>query len=169
MNELFKLSMRILIILLLFFSLCARAQDSSLIYNASRQLIADTSFVLTESELENWKRFENLLINEIINKLHYSDIAIENRLQGHSIISFEVDENGKLASFIRIESVGGGLEERLKVIIERFSFLNSLKAENGSTSKYYLSLSFNLIDINHEIQSTGIITIGGNMFDFIQK
>jgi hypothetical protein len=123
---------------------------------------------LSVSEFDHWKGIENHLIKKIVTELNYSEIAIDNSLQGISIISFEIDNNGNLLNFTRIKSVGGGLEERLKIIISDFSLLDSLKPENGISSKYYLSLEFNLIDINEEIEKKGMIPIGGNKFHYKQ-
>jgi hypothetical protein len=160
--------MKISVVILLFFSICAQAQRESLLYNESGQLIADTSFQLSSSEFDNWRRIESALINDIVNKLDYSAIAIAYNLNGNSIVSFEVNENGRMINFISIKSVGGGLEERVKIIVNSFSLLNSLKPKKGKTSKYYLALSFNLVDVKLEIKRTGEIPIGGNRFDYIQ-
>jgi len=57
------------------------------------------------------------LLKYLANKIHYPDIARENRMEGLVVVQFIIDEKGKIGAARILRGIGGGCdEEALRVI-----------------------------------------------------
>jgi len=154
----------------LFLITIAYGQASgTLLYNSKGQLRADTSLVINNDQLRKWRAIEDFIIEKIIQKVTYSEMALVSNLSGVSIVSFTVDSIGKLKDFRIIKKVGGGLEERIMFCLEEFSYLNHLSNINNNDNRYFLALNFQFIDAEKYIEKEKAIPIYDVKFIYIQN
>ncbi len=154
---------------LLVVSLQTFGQESeTLLYNKKGELKADTTLSISKEQLNKWRAIEDLLIAKLV-EVKYSAVAEENNLSGNSIIEFEIDSSGQILNFKIKNAVGGGLEELVKQSIKSFTLINSLKSQDGKVYKYYVPISFNLINAKEFIKKENSIPIFDVKQDYIQK
>ncbi len=150
--------------------LMLRAQaNETLLYNGKGQLKADTNLKITNTQLQNWRGIETLLIKHILNRLEYSQVAKESDLKGKMIISFMYDSIDNKVHFEPVKKIGGGLEECVVLTLKQFEFKKSIGSNKNSPLWYYLALSFDIIDGNDFIESTGSIPISTVRCNYITK
>jgi hypothetical protein len=158
----------IIVLIIVAFSSIVRGQENeTLLYNNKGQLRADTTLTITLGQLNKWRPVEEYIINMLVTQIEYSQMATESSLSGTSIVSFDVDSKGKLIDFKTLKQVGGGLEEVIKLNLKAFDKLTSLAPKDKKSFKYYLALSFQLIDVETFIKEENAIPIIKVKYDLI--
>jgi hypothetical protein len=139
------------------------------LYNSLGQLRADTTLKISQKQLTKWINVEESLIETIINKLNYSQMAIENDIKGQMIISFDIDSTKSMFDYKLLKKVGGGLEETLRLFLIECDLIKKLSPTDNSVYKYFLALNFDLVDANNYIRTTGAIPITKVKWTYIQQ
>lgn len=137
-------------------------------YNPNRTLKADTTLAIEKEAFENWLKYEDYVLWRISQNFNYTDIARDSKLDGFSIIKISVDQNGK-ASYDKISLIGGGLEEEIIRLLEKYEIPELLKSKDSLDFVYYLPLQFQFIDLKTLADSTGKLFLMGPEYPRIQK
>lgn len=69
--------------------------SASKLYDSKGRLLADTTFIITKSQLAKWTAIEDTLTKIILNRLEYPIMEYYNAISGKFIISFRLDTDGK--------------------------------------------------------------------------
>lgn len=141
-------------LLLFFASLLQAQQASTALYNGKGQLIADTVFSISSSQLNKWRSAEDSLTARVLRKLVYPPIWREAGIEPSAIVSFSVADDGRLSD-LRVEKLqdidlihdSSIIRSDLKIMkqlieITLQSFADVLKAAKGKEETYYLPVSF---------------------------
>jgi len=142
---------------------------NSALYNSNGHLRVDSSLKISLAQLQKWSRMEGGLIDEIVHKVKYSQMASESDLKGLMIVSFEIDSSGKVTDFKSIKEIGGGLEEIVKTCLTNYMYIKTLASSESKVNlKYYLAIYYDLINANEYIRKNGAIPITKVIWEYSQ-
>lgn len=155
--------------LLLTISVIGHSQTpQSLLYNVKGQLRSDTSLKINRDQLLKWKSVEDFVVRDIISKMAYSPLAVENYISGQVIISFDVDSTKQLKDFKIIKKLDWGIDENIKIFLRSSKYLASIAPMDNKTYTYFLSFDFKVIEAAKYIEEYNSIPIQKVMHGFIQ-
>jgi len=120
------------------------SNDTLQIYDVYNRLIADTTFSISKKQLKRLAPFENILISELVNQLHYPEIGLEALLQGTVIVSFTISDSGKLQAF-KVEKTPAKapiLGEEVIRVLEKIPVLTPFNVRGIKGEKYYIAVNF---------------------------
>ncbi len=101
-------------------------------------------FVVQE-EVAQFPGGDQALQQYVKNYIQYPTIAKEQGIEGRVIVSFEIDENGKLQHIKVIQAIGGGCEEEVvRVLTEMPDWKPTVQAGHNIKSKKIFSFNFQL-------------------------
>ena len=125
-----------------------QAFTPSSIYNRDGRLKADTSLSISQKQCEVWRKYENVIIEQIFRVIEFPISMQENGISLDLIMSFLIGENGEIKN-LNVEKAGGNpIHHRVQIkhfgasasaaIFEIYMAYPDLKC----SEKYYLPISF---------------------------
>ena len=129
------------------------SQGVSNIYNKKGKLLLDTSFSITEKQLNKWRRHETHFLYYISKNIEYPVMLREAGITGFAILSFDCDTTNSIKN-ITILSKSNILfgQAAIKGLQKSEKILTSfLKNKSGLTETFYIPVVFNLFDFEDKI------------------
>lgn len=143
------------IIILVFISCNNFAQNISNIYNDKGQLLLDTNYRITQSQLLKWSKNETPLLLRISQNIIYPQIYRESGITGYAIVSFNCDSSMTITNLtIQFESNELFGKASLDAIIKfENTLVNFLRNNSGIPQIYYIPIVFTLYDFGDKIKN----------------
>jgi hypothetical protein len=137
-------------------------------FNEAGQLRADTSLGISQDQLERWLAVEDLLLAHVVKNVRYSGMAIDGRVNGRMVCSFEVDKEGGVSGFDLVSGPGYGMDQVLKRALDSFQFISKLSDGITSSGLFYVVLDLQHVDARSYLREHGAIPIIGIDANVIQ-